>query len=47
MNENIIAWNFTNMVTVTLIVLVSFFAISVAQKLYQGNKDGNGQVSSQ
>lgn len=38
MNENIIAWNVTNWVTVLLIGLTGFFALGAAQKWYAGRQ---------
>ena len=35
MNENIIAWNFTNWITIILMAGIGFFALGAAQKWYQ------------
>jgi hypothetical protein len=36
MNENIIAWNATNMITIILMAAIGFFIIGIAQKWYAG-----------
>lgn len=38
MNENIIAWNVTNWVTVLIIAATGFFAIGAAQKWYSNRQ---------
>jgi hypothetical protein len=38
MNENIIAWNVTNWVTVILMAAIGFFLIGVGQKWWAGRK---------
>lgn len=35
MNENLISWSFTNIVTITLMALIGFFVLSYAAQAYR------------
>jgi hypothetical protein len=35
-NDNVLSWNFTNWVTVTLMALIMFFLLGLLQKYMQG-----------
>jgi hypothetical protein len=47
MNENIIAWNAANWVTVVLMAMIGFFAIGLGQKWYTTRNTGSTVVASQ
>lgn len=41
-NDNILAWNFANWVTVVLMALIAFFLLGLLQKYMQGKVNANG-----
>lgn len=41
MNENIIAWNFTNWITVLLMAAIGFFLLGIVQKAIAGKLQTN------
>lgn len=47
MNENIIAWNVANWITIVLMAAIGFFLIGLGQKAYQQRQGGGKVVSSQ
>lgn len=42
MNENIIAWNVTNWITVILMASIGFFLLGIAQKFLQQQRAAKG-----
>jgi hypothetical protein len=45
MNENIIAWNTTNWVTVILMAAIGFFLVGLALKWKQGRSSSTSSVN--